>query len=168
MALKIYLAGAIRDFNMGDIDWREKVIDKLSGEADFLNPLAGKTFNSESRKWLLNGIPSTAKTIVQQDFWCVDHADIVIFNFSGLVEKYPNIGTLCEFGRSTARPLLRYIILEQGYTGHENSKMYGLHPFIAENAAAIFETVDSCIAFLEKQLPMLSGKAPWFKGVVNG
>lgn len=163
----IYLAGAIRDHRDEDWEWRERVIEKLSEVADFINPLGGKTFNKTTKTWLMSGQLTTSKGIVTHDFWAVDHVDIVIFNFKALSEKYPNIGTLVEFGRSTARPVLIYSIIEADYKGHDNQAMFKLHPFLAESSAMVFTTVDECIAYLSEHLKVLSGADPHFKGVIE-
>lgn len=163
----VYLAGAIRDGRKEDIEWREEVIFRCEGLATFINPLGGKVYHSESKRWTLHDhLPSSARFIVSQDFWAVDHVDIIVFNFLALSEGYPNIGTLVEFGRSTSRPILRYGIISPRYTGHENGAMYHLHPFIEENLTARFDCVAECVAFLEDHLSVLSGDTPSFRGVV--
>lgn len=158
----LYLAGAIRDGVEDDIRWRERVLDACQDLAVFLNPLAGKHFNAETRTWSVSGIPSTARLIVKHDFWCVDRADIVVFNFRALSQKYPNIGTLVEFGRATSRGTILYAIVDPDYSGHENPTMFRLHPFIEENCAAIFDTVEQCVNYLRRELPCLSGARPWY------
>lgn len=163
----IYLAGAIRDNRPDDIEWRERVISALGDKATFLNPLGGKTYNSETREWTMSHkVPSTTKHIVPQDLWEVDRADIVIANLSALAEGYPNIGTLMEFGRATARGALIYTVLEANYAGHDNPKMYSLHPFLDWLSAASFTSVDDLIAFLHRHLDVLSGANPHFDGVI--
>ena len=158
--LKIYLAGAIRDGNADDVAWREKMIGKLEKQAIFLNPLGGKTYNPETKMWTASGVKPIASFTVKHDFWCVDRADMVVFNFRALTEKYPNIGTLVEFGRATSRGGLIYSIVNPTYTGHENTALFKLHPFLEENSAAVFPTVDSCIEFMRRHLEVLSGRDP--------
>lgn len=161
----IYLAGAIRDGHPEDIEWRENIIEGLRGLATFINPLGGKKHDKKKGGWTVSGIPSTGKLIVKQDFWSVDRSDILIFNFTGLATSdYKSIGTLVEFGRSTKSSALKYVIIPDKFTGHENGKMYGLHPFIAENASAMFETPEECLKFLRAHLPVLSGLQPHYKG----
>lgn len=164
----IYLAGAIRNHRDDDIEWREEVMDQLLGMATFLNPLAGKVFDPKTEEWTIyNGTPSAARYIVKKDFWCVDRADIVIFNLNCLVEGYPTIGTLCEFGRSTGTGALIYTIIDPNYTGHEHGASYKLHPFIEENSAMVFQDVASCVNFLEGELRVSSGLDPHYWGVLE-
>lgn len=161
----IYLAGSIRDGHPEDIEWREKFIDGLRGLATFFNPLGGKKHDKEKGGWTVSGIPSSGSLIVKQDFWCVDRADIVVFNFTSLATSdYKSIGTLVEYGRSTKSGSLCYVIVPDKFTGHENGKMYGLHPFIKENATALFETPEECLTFLTAHLPVLSGLQPHYRG----
>ncbi len=163
----IYLVGAIRDGRQDDIDWRENVIDLLDDQAVFLNPLGGKTFDATSRQWSMSGISPAANVIVKHDFWCVDHADMIIANMTSLSEGYPSIGSLIELGRATLNNKLIYLILESGYTGHGNQAMFKLHPFLQEIAAATFTSVESCIDFLGRHLDVMNGVNPRFDGVIN-
>jgi nucleoside 2-deoxyribosyltransferase len=160
----IYLAGAIRDGVKDDIDWRERAISELAGLAVFLNPLGGKTYDPATRAWSVNGIKPTTDVIVPHDFWCVDHADILIVNLTSLASGYPSIGTLMEFGRATARGSLVYAIVEQGYAGHDSPTLFKLHPFLERNSAVVFPGVDPCIDFLRGHLGVLSGATPNFHG----
>lgn len=158
----VYLAGAIRDGHHEDIAWRERVITALGDLAVFLNPLAGKRYDPSTRMWTKCGIPSAARLIVAHDFWSIDHADVILFNLHALQEGYPNIGTLIEFGRATARKCLIYVILGTGYTGHA-SEMFQLHPFLEENSAIIFPTVEEAITYLRSGgLTTLSGETPHY------
>ena len=163
----IYLVGAIRDGRKDDIDWRDNMIDALDRQAVFLNPVGGKRFNPETKAWDMSGIPPKAEVIVKHDFWCVDKADIIIANMTSLAEGYPSIGSLIEIGRATARGSLIYIILDPNYQGHGNLAMFKLHPFLAQNAAATFDTVDSCITFLSRHLNVLNGMDPYYDGDVH-
>jgi nucleoside 2-deoxyribosyltransferase len=160
----IYLAGAIRDNHPEDIQWRESVLQTCKGLAIFLNPLAGKTYHEDTKEWTVSGHKSGARFIVKHDFWCVDRSDIIVFNFRALSEKYPNIGTLIEFGRATGRGALLYSIVDPAYTGHGNSAMFKLHPFIEENSAAVFPTMPDAITFLKQHLVTLSGVDAHYKG----
>jgi hypothetical protein len=175
----VYLAGSIRDGNEPDIQWREDVIAALGtpihtgagpGQlARFLNPVGAKTYNPETKEWRIVNRPSGARIIVRQDFWCVNRADIVLFNFRALSQKYPNIGTLVEFGAAANRypHCLIYSIVDPEYTGHENTAMFHLHPFIEENSAVVFATVPDAIEYLKGYLPVLSGQNPHFGGYVK-
>lgn len=162
--LTVYLAGAIRDGHPEDIAWRQQAVETLSPVAIVLNPLGGKQFDEETRQWSFAGVPSTARLIVKQDFWCVDRADVVLANLTSMAEGYPSIGTITEIGRSTARGSLIYTIIDPSFTGHENSKMYGLHPFIEQVAAAHFSSVTEALTFLKRCLRSLSGADPHFDG----
>ena len=161
----VYLAGAIRDGKSEDIEWREDFVNELEGKATFLNPLGGKLYHSGTGQWTVCGQPSTARAIVKQDFWCVDRADIIVANLTPMASGYPSIGTIFELGRATARGCVVYVILDPGFTGHENGKMYGLHPFIAENSAMTFASVKEAIEFFDQYLDVLSGCEPNFGGV---
>ena len=161
----IYLAGSIRDDVTKDISWRELVISSLEGfNVSILNPLGGKTYNPQTKEWLASGAVPTGRFIVKHDFWAVDHADIVIFNFAALAEGYPNIGTLIEFGRATSTKSLLYVIIPEAYKGHGNTKLFKLHPFIEENSALVFPDLATCIDFMQQHLHVLSGQLPRFKG----
>ena len=155
--LTIYLAGAIRDGRLNDIEWREKVISSLlDSPAIILNPLGGKHFDAKSGAWTLCGREVTAPSIVKYDFNSVKRADIILANLTSLSERYPSIGTLIELGAAAALGKLIYLILDNKYAGHENS-MFTRHPFLQEIAADIFESVDEAIEFLKKYIPVLSG-----------
>ena len=160
----IYLAGSIRDGYPRDEEWREEFILALRDYACILNPLGGKSFDEATGKWYVSGIETSANFIVDHDFWAVDISDIIVFNFLALADRYPNIGTLTEWGRSTGRSVIRYSILPERYSGHENSRMFGLHPFIAKCSAAIFHSTDDCLDFLRQHVMVLSGADPSFKG----
>lgn len=157
--ITIYLAGAIRDGRLDDIEWREKVISLLDGLATFLNPLGGKHFDSIKSNWTLAGRRSTAHTIVKYDFNSVKRADIVLANLTSLNERYPSIGTLIELGAAAAQGKLIYLIMDKKYAGHANA-MFTMHPFLQEIVADIFESVDECIEFLKRYLPVINGTNP--------
>lgn len=161
----VYLVGAIRDDHPEDIDWRQQVISALAGKAVFLNPLGGKVFHRGTKRWEMSGLDSTAAQIVRHDFWCVDHADIILANLRCLADNYPTIGSFMEIGRATARGALIYLILPPNYTGHQNSAMYRLHPFLEQTSAAQFTSVEAAITFLSRHLDVLSGARPEFDGV---
>ena len=160
----VYLAGSIRDGRHDDISWREYVISAIQHKAVILNPLAGKSFDPVKKTWTVSGVPSTASLIVKHDFWAIDRADVVVFNFTALAEKYPMIGSLVEFGRATTNGVLLYAVIDQDYKGHENSAMYNLHPFLAENCAVVFNSITDLVAFLSQHIEVLSGANPRFKG----
>lgn len=168
--LTMYLAGAIRDNHPEDIEWREDIIRRLGWLIDanqlrIISPLGGKSFNKETGKWTMSGVPSHIQHIVSQDFWSVDKCDIIVFNFLALKDKYPNIGTLTEWGRSTSSAKLRYIIWPEGVNGHKNLDMYaGVHPFITHNMTEMFTSVEACGDFLERHIPVLAGVEPEFQG----
>ena len=146
----IYLAGSIRDSVSEDIEWRERAVEALRRYATVLNPLAGKRYNPETGAWTLyDGEVPDAKYIVQADFWAVDRSDIILFDFRSLgVNGYLSLGTMTEFGRSTARSVLRLGIIEPGFIGHENKRHFpGLHPFIEQNCAKMFPGPDAAVEF---------------------
>jgi len=153
----IYLAGAIRDGVPADIEWRELVIRELAGQAVFLNPLGGKTYNTSTRSWDLAGLDPVASVIVPHDFWMVDRADILLVNLESMASGYPSIGTICEIGRATARDCLIYVIM---------SDISRVHPFIQHNAAAFFPDTAEAIRFLSQHLGVMSGTTPHFRGYV--
>ncbi len=166
--LTMYLAGAIRDDRPEDIEWREQVIAALKGlPVRILNPLAGKSY--EGGQWTVSGVPSSAKFITQHDRWCVRQSDIVLFNFRALSQGYPNIGTLVEFGMSVNNPTstLIYAIVDPDYRGHENQRMYKLHPFLDEFSAQVFPDTATAIEFLKRHLKALTGRNASF-GQVGG
>jgi len=139
--MKIYLAGAIRDGNKYDIEWRDKIAYKLLRFASVkvLSPTAGKRYFPETKSWQCCGIPPTANSIVRQDFAMIDQSDIVICNFEALAEGYPMLGTLVELGYATAKGKLIYSIwptrLKQG------NEMFPVHPFVEVNSALLFPSM---------------------------
>ncbi len=166
----VYLAGAMRNSCIEeDVEWREQIIDKCLGLAVFLNPLAGKSFNPETGEWDFCGLVPDANVIVQHDFWCVERADIVLFNFKPLSQGYANIGTLTEFGHGTnssPRKLL-WSIIDQDYTGHDHAELFKLHPFLEKNSAIVFHSLDQAYQVVPKLLTVLSGKDPHFAGIIK-
>jgi len=162
--LTIYLAGAIRDDRPEDIQWREDVIKALREmPVRVLNPLAGKM--CAGGVWSINGVPSSAKFITKHDKWCVEQSDIVLFNFRALSQGYPNIGTLVEYGMAVQRGVVIYVVVDPDYSGHENAKMYKLHPFLEEFAAQVFPDMEAALAFLRRHVLALCGKSPSFEGI---
>lgn len=164
----IYLAGAIRDKNIEeDVQWREDIMRICRDHAIFLNPLAGKTFKKEEKIWTAPGdLEPDAGFIVNQDFWGVDHADIILANFVSLSQGYNSIGTLIEFGRSTYRPgCVRYSIVDPGFTGHDNVTLYKLHPFIQRNSAVVFRSVEEMLDKFPGVLLAMNGAMPYFGGI---
>ena len=146
----VYLAGSIRDTIPEDTAWRERAIDRLGSVAQILSPLAGKTFDTRTGLWWLYGyVEPDAKYIVHADFWCVDRADILLVDFRSLQDGYPSIGTLMELGRSTNRSCLRVGVVSELYTGHDNAQHFTeLHPFLSQNCAKVFNTMDQAIEFV--------------------
>jgi len=144
---KVYLAGSIRDGVLEDIAWRERAITALEySPCTILSPLAGKNYDPETKKWTLYGKHTPdSKYIVHADYWCVDRADIILFDFRSLADKYPSIGTLSEWGRSTSRSILRLATVSPNQTGA--NAMFGLHPFLNEHAAKVFNNVDEMVDF---------------------
>jgi nucleoside 2-deoxyribosyltransferase len=163
--LRMYLAGAIRDDHPEDIAWREDVITALRDHpVSIMSPLGGKTMDADGN-WTVSGAPSDADFITNHDQFYVQESDIVLFNFRALSQGYPNIGTLVEFGWATApstRKKLIYAILDPDYTGHGNTKMFKLHPFLGKFIAKQFATVEDAIAFLRKHVYVIAGTKPRF------
>lgn len=167
----IYLAGAIRDDHPEDIEWRERMIERLKHSATILSPLGGKTrterppyrpgeCSSEPRvKWTQFGRAIPPKKIVLQDWWCVDNSNIVVANVTSLAEGYPSIGTMMELGRATARGSLIYLIMERPVVGHANA-MYGVHPFLEVNAADVFTSLDEALDGMACLCDAYSGRRP--------
>jgi hypothetical protein len=150
--VKIYLAGSIRDGVPEDFLWRERAIAKIpSANTTIFSPLAGKSYDPETKKWWLYGdnVP-TSRYIVHADYWCVDRADMLLVDLRSLADGYPSIGTVAEWGRSTARSILRLVTVAPNQKGA--NAMFGLHPFIAEHAAQVFTDVDQMIAFAARHV----------------
>ena len=162
----VYLAGSIRDGYAVDIVWREWATEAFKDHAVILNPLAGNDYDPETKKWTRFGVEFDAKafarSIVKQDFWCVDNADILVCNFMSMADKYPSIGTLVEFGRATARGCLIYTIAAGGFTGHQSTHLKFLHPFLEQNSVVIFHDVRECIDFVRDELKAFSGAEPGY------
>jgi len=159
--VKVYLAGSIRDGNAEDIAWRERAIAALEGEpCTIFSPLAGKDYNPETKRWTLYGdhIPDS-KYIVHADYWCVERSDLILFDFRSLSTGYASIGTLSEWGRSTAYNILRFVTVSPKQ-GQANA-MFGLHPFLEQHAAKIFTDVDDMIAFAKANIRAIT-HAPHF------
>ena len=145
--VKIYLAGSIRDGIPEDFDWRERAIKAFKGaNATILSPLAGKSYDPEKKTWHLYGshLPDS-RYIVHADYYCVDRMDIMLVDLRSLADGYPSIGTMSEWGRSTARSVLRLVTVSPNQKGA--NAVFGLHPFIAEHAAKVFNDIDLMIEF---------------------
>jgi len=163
----VYLAGAMRDNRIEeDSQWREDIIEACQGLAIFLNPMAGKSFNRKTKEWDFCGMEPTADVIVRHDFWAVQRADIVLFNFKALSQDYPMIGSLIEFGHGTASPhtKLLWSIIDADYAGHDNTG-FNLHPFLEKNSALIFHSFDEALTKVPRLLAVMSGKNPHFAGI---
>lgn len=162
----VYLAGSIRDGVVEDIIWREEALSAFEPYAVVLNPLAGKHYDPDTGKWTRFGVEfkpkEFARSIVKQDFWCVDSADILLCNFMSMAEGYPSIGTLVEFGRATARGCLIYTIAAAEFTGHENKMLKMLHPFLEQNSVVVYHDVRECISFVADELKAFSGADPGY------
>jgi len=160
----VYLAGSIRDNNVEDIMWRERAAERLRRKATIINPLAGKHFDKDTGKWTVYGSENPdAKYIVAADFWAVDNADAIIFDFRALADKYPCIGTLSEWGRSTARNVMRFPVIADGFVGHVSEKHFPqLHPFRAEHAAKVFTDIDKAVVFVSSYVDAIS-TAPFYR-----
>ena len=166
----VYLAGAMRNNHIEeDARWREQIITECEGLAVFLNPMGGKSFNAKTQEWDFCGIVPEANLIVQHDFWCVERADIILFNFKALSQGYANIGTLTEFGHATnslPRKLL-WSIIDQDYKGHDHAELFKLHPFLEKNSAIVFHSLDEALQKVPRLLAVLSGKDPHFDGIIK-
>lgn len=153
---KIYLAGSIRDGVAEDFAWRERAIKALGRvRCTVFSPLAGKSYDPEKKMWYLyeKHFPS-AKYIVDADFWCVDHSDLMLVDFRSLADGYPSIGTVGEWGRSTARSILRLATVAPNQKGA--NAIFGLHPFIEQFAAKVFTDVDEMIDFAVKHIDAIT------------
>lgn len=158
MKLRGYLAGAIRDKNEYDFKWRRKAHEQLDDIATIYDPLAGKRYDEENLLWYIHEEVSTAHFITQSDFWCIDRADFIIFNFLALLDKYEMIGTLTEWGRSTTRSVLRYVIWPKGISGTQHAMFPTIHPFLDEFATKIFHDVKPCLNFVRAHLISLGSR----------
>jgi hypothetical protein len=172
--ITLYLAGAIRDAQVSDdVAWREYLIDKIHShymlDVGILNPVGNKTFNPTTKKWLVGGIPTQAHGIVQQDLWCVRHADIIIANVTSLASGYPSIGTIMEMGAAVGMggKLIYTIMDPTGQAGNANPGVFRIHPFLQEVSTEVFESVESLWAFLGTHLGMLTGTKPSFGGYAH-
>jgi nucleoside 2-deoxyribosyltransferase len=163
----VYLAGAIRDGRNEDIIWREQLIEAIGDRARVLSPLACKSYNATTKRWLIHGfVEPSADFIVKHDLWMVRQADIVVGNVISLAEGYPSIGTLIELGGAAILNKVIYLLLAEGYRGHQNQEMYRVHPFLERNAAAVFSTLEELEVFLPAQLDVMNGSAPSFAGTL--
>lgn len=153
---KIYLAGSIRDGVAEDFAWRERAIKALQHRrCTVFSPLAGKSYNPEAKTWHLyeKHLPDSGY-IVQADYWCVDHSDIMLVDFRSLADGYPSIGTVSEWGRSTARPILRLATISPNQRGA--NAIFGVHPFIKEHAAKLFTDIDLMIDFAQQHVDAIT------------
>ena len=162
--LTAYLAGAIRDGHPEDIEWREEFITALETEVDILNPLGNKAFNPTTGEWTVSNIRTTSQHIVRQDFWCVDHADILIANLLPQAKGYPSIGTMMELGRASGNNCLVYAAIDPEHQSTPNPGVFKMHPFLEQIVAQAFPTLHDMLAFLVAHIPMLSGDLPRWKG----
>lgn len=171
----LYLAGAIRDGNKEDIEWRERLIARLAALpaantgpfVSILNPLANKTFNPQTKEWRVATTRTNAKGIVGQDLWCVRRADIVVANFTSLMEGYPSIGTVMEVGAAAGiGGKLIYSVIDPNFTGHTNPGVFHLHPFLEQLSTEVFASCQELEDFLVSHLPSLAGANPFFGGEI--
>ena len=185
--LTLYLAGAIRDNHPEDIEWRERLIDLLASKCvmvreliagkdvtslhplvRILNPLANKTFTPLTGAWRTATIPCNSKGIVSQDFWCVRRADIIVANFSSMVQGYPSIGTVMEVGAAVGiGGKLIYSIIDPSFSGHSNLGVFDLHPFLKEVSTEVFPSERECEEFLDSHIAALAGYSSRFGGVTG-
>lgn len=156
--LKGYLAGAIRDENPHDFKWRKKAHEKLNDVATIYNPMHGKTYDEKERKWSVFEEDVTAQFITSADFWAIDHCEFAIFNFLALQDNYPMLGTTSEWGRSTARSILRFVVWPTGFNGHQHAQFQEIHPFINMFATKVFNEVNPCLAFVRSYLIALGSR----------
>ena len=157
--ISVYLAGSIRDGVEEDFLWRERAITELRGEwprnarsrCTILSPLAGKSYNAETKQWTIyqKYVPDS-KYIVHADYWCVDRADIGLFDFRSLATGYASIGTVSEWGRSTVRSMLRLATVAPNQQG--SNAMFGLHPFLEQHATKVFTDIDDMIEFAKEYI----------------
>lgn len=150
--VKVYLAGSIRDGVEEDIAWRERAIDALQSERCIIfSPLAGKKYEPETKLWTLYGksVPDS-KYIVHADYWCVERSDLILFDFRSLATGYASIGTMSEWGRSTAYNILRLSTVAPNQKGA--NAMFGLHPFLEQHSAKVFNDVDEMIGFAKANI----------------
>jgi hypothetical protein len=154
----VYLAGAIRPDHPEDGEWRLHWMSQLVGLAVVYNPMFGKDV-TEGR-WSLFGLPSDPALIVHHDFYMLDNADIIVFNLLAMGEGYPCLGSLMEFGRSTTRSQVRYVILP---TGHA----VNTHPFITHLAAHRFEDLEDALKFIRNVCAGLTATERAIKQVVQ-
>lgn len=158
----IYLAGAIRDDNVEDIVWRERMVDTLSASCVVLNPLGAKHYHKNTKTWTLAGRLSAAPTIFKHDLAHIKRCDILVANLNGLGElsasgkPYANIGTLMELGAAAVLHKLIYLIPSPNAYGSANSMFY-LHPFLEQATAITFPGVDDVISFLLRYAHVWSG-----------
>ena len=145
----IYLAGAIRPDHREDEEWRIQFTKSLIGLAIVYNPMFGKERKDD--QWTIFGVPSHDRMIVHHDFYMVDNADIVVFNLLAMKEGYHCIGTMTEFGRSTARTQIRYVIAPP-----DDASYPKIHPFIVQSAAHVFTTVEETLGFVMNVCAMLT------------
>jgi hypothetical protein len=164
--VSIYLAGAIRDSQERDRAWRGVFINCLGDlpGVTILSPLANKRFNPLTTKWSIGTIQTKARHIVRQDLWMVKRADIVVANFSSLVDGYPSIGTVMEVGAAAGAGKLIYSIIDPSYQGSPNPGAFTLHPFLDEVSTEIFASETDCLEFLHSHLGALTGSVPEYRG----
>lgn len=167
--ITMYLAGPIRANVKYDWMWRQMVIANTrewqeSQDLRILNPMAGNFHDTEQNVVYTSGVPITDGHINQQDLWCLQHSDIVLFNFSGLADGYPCIGSLVEWGRAIDQAILRYVIWPKEFTSSESMGVGKIHPFIEQNATEIFPETKHAITFLQRHLPVLLGTHPDYEG----
>jgi hypothetical protein len=152
----IYLAGAIRPDHPEDAEWRLQWMSSLVGLAVVYNPMLGKEVTAG--QWTLFGVPSDPALIVHHDLYMLDNADIVVFNLLAMGEDYPCMGSLIEFGRSTARSQIRYVVAPPNVVGH---------PFITQLTAHHFEDLGDALKFTRSMCSVLTATERAIKQVVQ-
>lgn len=160
--ITLYLSGAIRSGIQEDSQWREEIVNGLApmfrdGIVRVISPLGGKYLNRETGQWTVCGIPASPQFITKADFWAIDHSDIILANFTALKDNHPMVGTLCEWGRATARGALCYAI----WPPDIEQVRQNISPFIHQTAAHLFPDHHAALSHLRHYLYVLAGVAPF-------
>lgn len=143
--MKIYLAGAIRDGNAYDIEWRSHASSAFrSVGGRVLNPLSGQYETREG--WFFNGVPAAPCTMVPRDLHLLRQADAVFANLLPMSDGYRSLGTIMELGVALERRQLVVIVGAPEITDH---------PFLSQLAYATFLELDPAIDFFVREIDSL-------------
>ncbi len=136
--LNLYLAGPIAGLSKREANgWREQANAVLNVYYHVVNPLRNYIPDNEDEPiTLTDGNP---RNFIARDLFDVNSADLLLVNFNGA--RQPSSGTTYELGYARARNIPYALVVDDEHRKYTP-------PFIYENAAWVFESVDEALVYL--------------------